>query len=91
MNCFWARSLPFLKVISLQKRAAKITVENLWMYRFVIQHWVSTADLCASKDLDACQVWFYLPAKHLMFLGTLFSWFDIPAFETAKCVLDLSQ
>ena len=56
---------------TLQKRTAKITVENLWTYRFVIQHWTSTGDWCASKDLDTCQVWmlikfywFYLPAKN---------------------------
>lgn len=68
---------------SLQKRMAKITVENLWTYRFVIQHWVSTADWCASKDLDACQVWFYLPAKNgcflvLCFLGLIFQPLKLP-------------
>lgn len=30
-------------------------------------------------------------SQTLMFLGTLFSWFDIPAFETANYVLDLSN
>ena len=63
---------------ALQKRASKITVENLWTYRFVIQHWVSTADLCASKDLDACQVWFYLPALVLCFLGLIFQPLKLP-------------
>lgn len=37
----------------------------------------------SSMVLSSSQKW--------MFLGTLFSWFDIPAFETANYVLDLSN
>ena len=37
--------------------------------------------------MDVDQILLVLSSSQkLMFLGSLFSWFDLPAFETAKCV-----